>query len=302
MLQTPVLLIVFNRPHTTKRVFEAVRNAQPSKLFIAADAPRPEKVGEKEKCEEVRSIVSDIDWDCEVKTLFRIENKGCGLGPAEAITWFFEHVDQGIILEDDCLPSKDFFRFCSELLSQYANDSRVMMISGTNALGSWKDDIQSYHFSILGGIWGWATWKRAWKFFDYRIENWANEEVKNRVKDILIDENLYLHRSKVYDHTLAGQNVDWWDYQWGFARVTQSGLSIVPSRNLITNIGFGEDATHTKDRFSDLANFKTYPLDFPLKTPNYLMVDRDFDKAFMQQLGIVRNKKTLRQKVKNLLK
>ena len=165
---TPVLFIIFNRVETTKRVFEAIRNVRPLKLYVAADGPRPGNDADKVNCDEVRKIIDDVDWPCEIKTLFQDQNLNCGRAPSTAITWFFEHEEEGIILEDDCLPSTSFFRFCHELLAYYRHDNRVMHIGGNNFLEGWqKDPDYSYYFSRSGHIWGWATWRRAWQTFDF---------------------------------------------------------------------------------------------------------------------------------------
>src|SRR4051812_29566436 len=178
-LHTPVLFVIFNRPETTRQVFEAIRTAKPSRLYIAADGPRKNKPGEDQKCQEAREIVKAVDWDCEVKTLFSKENLNCGRGPATAFTWFFEHEEEGIILEDDCLPTQSFFRFCQELLERYRYDYRVMHIGGNNFLNGWqRDQDYSYYFSLSGHIWGWATWRRAWQMFDYKLSLY--EKIKEK--------------------------------------------------------------------------------------------------------------------------
>jgi hypothetical protein len=171
---TPVLFLIFNRPNTTEQVFEAIAKAKPRCLFVAADGPRTDKEGEAEKCQAVRDIIKRVDWDCEVKTLFREQNLGCKEAVSSAITWFFEQVEEGIILEDDCLPSDSFFSFCAELLEKYRDDKRIMMISGDN----FQDGIQrgdaSYYFSSVPWIWGWATWRRAWRLYDREMQTFPS--------------------------------------------------------------------------------------------------------------------------------
>ena len=179
-LKTAVLLVIFNRPETTQVVFEAIRKAKPPRLYVAADGPRTEVPSDAKKCKEAREIINQVDWDCEVKTLFREKGLGCGLGPSSAFTWFFEHEEDGIILEDDCLPSQSFFWFCEELLERYRHDNRVMHIGGNNFLNGWqKDRDYSYYFSNSGHIWGWATWRRAWKLFDFNISLYEKLKGKN---------------------------------------------------------------------------------------------------------------------------
>jgi len=195
-LKTPVLFLVFNRPDTTRRVFEAIRAARPARLFLVADGPRERQPDDKEKCERVRYIATDIDWDCEVKTLFRKENLGCKNGVSSAIDWFFSHVDEGIILEDDCLPTESFFWFCEELLRRYRNDSRVMQICGSNFLRGWQRNNDSYYFSGYGPIWGWASWRRAWIYYDVDMKLWPEVKEKKILLDICDGKREMFYRLK----------------------------------------------------------------------------------------------------------
>lgn len=276
MFETPILLLVFNRPQTAQKVFDEIRKGKPKYLFIAADGPRHDKPDDKVKCEATRQIIHQIDWDCELKTLFREENRGCGRGPAEAITWFFEHVEQGIILEDDCLPDLSFFSFCEELLTKYKFEERIGMICGTNPLISWQQKKESYIFSKIGFNWGWATWRRAWKNFDYNATLWSTHDGKQEVKSFLNNDEYFNHFSAEFDSYFAEVRRDVWDFQWLFCRFYHKSYSIVPSVNLITNIGFNEDATHTfyeKDLLSDLLKLS---INTPLIHPQ-IKVDKFFD-------------------------
>jgi len=179
-LTTPVLFMIFNRPDTTQKVLEAIRKVKPTKLYIAADGPRPNVKADIEKCKEARAIASGVDWDCTVTKLFREENFGCGKGPSSAMTWFFEQEEEGIILEDDCVPSSSFFFFCADLLERYRYDTRVMQIGGTNFENEKvRGKEYSYFFSNMIYIWGWATWKRAWKLYDYEM-GYYNEITKKK--------------------------------------------------------------------------------------------------------------------------
>ena len=158
--QLPILLIIFNKVNETQQVFSAIRRQKPERLYIAADGPRPEKPGEAETCKAVRKqVLESIDWECDVQTMFREQNVGCGRGPSEAISWFFSHVPEGIILEDDCLPNDSFFRFCAELLPIYRDDKRISIISGNNFQPVQPMDIEfDYFFSIFPSTNGWASW------------------------------------------------------------------------------------------------------------------------------------------------
>lgn len=288
MLNTPVLFLIFNRPDVTLRVFNAIALAKPAQLFIAADGPRANKPGEKEKCDITKQIVLDaINWDCQVYTLFREENWGCGKAVAGAITWFFDHVEQGIILEDDCLPTQSFFRFCDEMLNKYKNSEQIYAVSGTNLLGSYNSTY-SYTYSIIGGIWGWASWRRAWQHFDSDISCWKKNFIKQTIRENIKNEKIFNYYAEIFNTNLTDP-VDTWDYQWLFARFLNAGISIVPIKNQIQNIGFGKDATHTFDSGSTLNSIKIEDLIFPLKEADTIIPDRAFDqkifKEFLVQPG-----------------
>ena len=297
MLETPVLFLVFNRPDVTRRVFEKIREVQPKQLFIAADGPRQSHLEDVEKCKEVREIVSCIDWDCQVSTLFREENLGCGQAVNTAITWFFDTIEQGIILEDDTLPERSFFYFCSALLKKYEDDKRIMMVCGNNGLGRWETRY-SYFFSQLGAIWGWATWRRAWKLYDFYVKKWQIAKRDKVLFSVFRDENRAAYRETILDNIYAGK-IDTWDYQWSFTRLTNSGLSILPSANLICNIGFGEDATHTKQKPKKYKSQTIYPSSFPLIHPDFVVSDECFDKKLFEELIGYKSKKRLINKIRS---
>lgn len=282
-LHTPVLFVIFNRPHTTRLVFEAIRKAKPSRLYVAADGPRPGVSSDIARCSETRKIIDGVDWECEVKTKFSEKNLNCGIGPSSAFTWFFEQEEEGIILEDDCLPSQSFFWYCQELLERYRDDNRVMHIGGNNFLNGWqKDNDYSYYFSKSGHIWGWATWKRAWKMFDYKIQLYDKLKSKNYFDNFFMNPLEKFYRLRKFDKTVTHERVDWWDYQWDFARYVQSGLAIVPKKNLVKNIGFGDMATHTQNGNSTSAKMESVDIDFPLRHPPFMIRDIDSDKKYFR--------------------
>jgi hypothetical protein len=277
-MQTAVLLILFNRPETTRQVFEVLREVKPRKLFVAADGPRPGKEGEAENCAAARAIVSEVDWDCELKTLFRDKNAGCGRGPSEAISWFFEQVEEGIILEDDCLPDPGFFRYASELLERYRNEERIFLVSGTNFFADQSKKSNSYFFSQYAGIWGWATWKRAWKHFNFSVPEWSDKLTREKVLGKLKKEERELFNyelTRILDGKLAA-----WDFQWWFYRLLNDAVGTVPNRNQVTNIGFGPDATHTMDPESQLANLPVESLSWPLEHPDNLTIDKKYERQY----------------------
>ncbi len=304
-LTTPVLFIIFNRPDTTRLVFDAIKKARPTRLYIAADGPRSTKLGEDQKCEEVRRIVQDVDWDCSVKTLFRSSNLGCGKGPCTAITWFFEHETEGIILEDDCLPSPSFFRFCAELLERYRYDTRVMEIGGNNLEEEeLRQEEYSYRFSNLIHIWGWATWRRAWQFQDFHMSHYLEVNQKGYLLasyDTIYERDYYQY---IFEKMHTGDEVTnsstIWDYQWQFACKINSGLIIVPNRNLIHNLGFGEHATNTLNPTGVGHNLKLEEINFPLLHPEFFMVDKLKDRHVFNKVCTSRSSR-IKSQVKHLI-
>ncbi len=285
-MHTPVALIIFNRPDTTERVFAEIAKAKPPKLFVIADGPRPNPPGEAEKCAGVRAIIERVDWECEVLKNYSDVNMGCGKRPATGISWVFEHVDRAIILEDDCVPHPTFFRFCEELLEKYRDDERVMMIGGTNTLLGRKRMPYSYYFSRMPNCCGgWATWRRAWQHFDFEMRLWPALRDTSWLLDLLEDPRAVEIWRSIYDEAYAGLvNADYWDYQWAFACGMQNGFVVVSNTNLVCNIGFGEDATHTKDPNSSIvANIPTAEMKFPLQHPPYMVRDREADQIRFEQ-------------------
>lgn len=242
--ESPVLFLVFNRPDVTRRVFERIRQAKPGRLYIAADGPRKTHLDDAHKTAEVRRVVAEVDWSCEVQTLFRDENLGCGRAVKEAIDWFFEHEEQGIILEDDCLPHLDFFRFCDELLEYYAHDERVSVITGDNFQGSRRWGDASYYFSKYNHCWGWATWRHAWQYNDLEIKFWPHWK-RSRDWTLKMPDRIERHYwEKIFDRVYHHQ-IDSWAYPWTACTWRYGGLTATPNVNLVSNIGFGPDATHT---------------------------------------------------------
>ena len=284
-LQTAVLFVVFNRPDTTRQVFEAIRQAKPPRLYVAADGPRPGKEGEAEKSRLTRQIATQVDWECELKTLFRDENVGCGLGPSTAYDWFFSHEEEGIILEDDCLPDQSFFWYCEEMLEKYRHDARVMHITGSNFQDGWqRDSDYSYYFSSYPHEWGWASWRRAWKLFDYQVKNYPEISEKGYLDGYYLSKLEQKYRLSKIANTHGNAQVNWWDYQWNFTLHTHSGLAIIPNVNMIENIGFGEGATHTLSTKDKRAENKTQAMAFPLRHPGFMIRDTKSDARYFKML------------------
>lgn len=284
-MKSAVLLITFNRPHTTRLVFDEIKKAKPSKLYLAADGPRLHKPDDIEKCQRVRSIIKEINWDCEVKTLFQESNLGCKIAVSSAINWFFEQEEEGIILEDDCLPSQSFFNFCDEQLSRFRTDNRIFLISGYNKQNTWKENEADYFFSNYGGIWGWASWRRAWQHNDIEMLALDKFSRLNKFEHLLGDKQGKIRRQQM-NAAKTGHGMSAWDYQWGFSRHVNSGMSCVPSYSLIENIGFGEDATHTNINTSSV-QVKRHEIKNPLKENEFIVPDKDYDELFFQTQPIL---------------
>lgn len=273
-MKTPLLFIIFNRPEQTKRVFEEIRKAKPVQLFIAADGPRYSRPEDIQKCRETRDAVSNIDWPCEVKTLFREKNLGCKMGATTAIDWFFENVEEGIILEDDCLPHPSFFTFCEVMLEHFRDDTRIAMIDGYNIAGT-SDIPESYLFSRYGHLWGWASWRRVWNEYDVTMKVWESEKNRKLIKAAMNDKYQWNYRQWLYHETYMGRK-DTWDYQWESYRLLHNQLSVIPKVNMIENIGFGPEATHTTQAHSYLM-IEGKEMQFPLTHNTNITPDDSYD-------------------------
>lgn len=266
-MTAPILLIVFNRPDKTAAVIKALRAVKPAKLYVAADGPRAARAGEAERCEATRAVATAIDWPCTVETLFRASNLGCRQGVATAIDWFFEHEAEGIILEDDILPTPDFFGFCDAMLERYRDDKTVGSIAGTNlAAAHAPTSSESWQFTRYPQVWGWASWRRAWVNYRIHEHRWAagRDDFKRALSDNRFAADIL---AELIERTANGE-IDTWDYLWFFACQQAALRTVVPAVPLIENIGFSTDATHTFGETPDyVANAKPKPLAFPLVAP-----------------------------------
>lgn len=279
-LKTSVLFLVFNRLDTTVEVFEEIRKAKPPKLYIASDGARPDKEGESENVKTVREyILNNVDWVCEVKTLFRKQNLGCKYAVSSAIDWFFKNEEQGIILEDDCVPSQSFFWFCEELLKKYKDDNSIYMISGDSRGSESFDMKEDYGFCKYPMVWGWASWSRVWNNYDVEISDYPNHK-HNVLKSISSFDKTVRFWEKAFDKVFKKQ-IDTWDYQFSYLFLKNKAKCIVPNVNLITNIGFRQDATHTFNKNSVAANRIRKNINFPLKHETSLqseiMINKYYD-------------------------
>lgn len=276
-LETPVVLFVFNRPSATQRVFEAIAQVRPARMLLVADGPRAGKVGEAELCQQVREVVNCIDWPCDISTNFSDSNLGCQERIVSGLNWVFSLVEQAIILEDDCLPDPSFFPYCQELLERYRGDSRIAYISGTNLVENEIKTRDSYVFSSFGGIWGWATWRTQWQRYDRYLKDWPLLKADRVLDQSFDDPKTAAYWSKIFDEMYQRTGPNTWDYQWQYTCLINNSLTAVPSVNLIANIGFGNDATHTIEedaRFMLPAKSLSFPLRHPVSFIPLRSMDR----------------------------
>jgi hypothetical protein len=300
-MKIPVVLIIFRRPDKTLQVLEKIRQVKPSKLFVICDAPRPEKPDESEKCEKSRAVIDTIDWDCEVIKNYADTNLGSFRRIPSGLDWVFDQVEEAIVLEDDCLPDITFFRFCEELLEYYKNDQRIMAISGDNfQLGNQRTQ-NSYYFSRYTHSWGWATWKRAWKHFDMEMSAWPKVRDQQLVRSILDSDRDVKYWTAILQDTYESK-IKAWDYRWTLSVWLQNGLTILPNVNLISNIGFGEGATHTVSTKNPWINLPTQSMNFPLQHPQFVIRDSIADKFTQDSVFNATLKNRLILKLRNMVK
>lgn len=273
--QTPVVLLIYKRPDVTRRVFEAIARAKPSRLFVVADGPRHAE--EAVACDAARAVVESIDWDCEVHKNYADTNMGLKRRVSSGLDWVFEQTEQAIILEDDCLPDPTFFPYCEELLQRYRDDPRVMHIGGSNLMLGRHKILTSYAFARFVGVWGWATWRRAWKQFDGEMKLWAQTDNQEQYLRYFTNPKAREAWRSNWNQVVSGQ-VNTWGYPWFFTCLAHDGLAIIPQQNLITNIGFGAQATHTRVQ-NIFAGVPTAPIKFPLVHPSEIAPDAEADEV-----------------------
>lgn len=295
-LETAVVLIVFNRPDTTKVVFDAIAAAKPRRLLLVADGPRSSRPGEVGLCDTVQSIIHNVDWQCEVLTNVSKENLGCQERVISGLNWAFNHVEEAIILEDDCVPHPSFFRFCQEMLQRFRNDARVGLIRGNNFVSPQQNADYSYYFSKIPSIWGWATWRQAWQRYDRDLRDWPSVRRNGVLREIFSRKAVVDHWTNIFQsmHNRSGPNT--WDYQWVYTLLTNNMLSIAPNVNMVRNIGFGESATHTSDANSKWAGLHANELDFPLAHPPYVVPSESLD-DFEHALTVPTNARRILERV-----
>ena len=304
-LKTPIAFFIFNRPELTEQVFQAISEQRPAKLLVVADGARNGRVGESERCLQARAILKRIDWECELLTNFSELNLGCRDRLTSGLNWVFDQVEEAIVLEDDCVPDSSFFTYCEELLERYRDDERVFQICGSacqkvNTQGGMDSQSYSYYFSKINYVWGWASWRRAWKKHDVHMSVWPEVREKNYLRD-LGDPRFVEFWSERFEEVYQ-KKLDTWDYQWVFTSWVNNGLAIVPSVNLIKNIGFGPEATHTHDLLDARSNSPSLSIQFPLRHPPFVMRDCSADAEDMSTRYVTLSwKQKLKRGLKRLL-
>jgi len=298
-LSTPVAFLIFNRPDLTQIVFNAIRQAKPSMLLVVADGARPNCLSEAENCSKARSVIEQVDWNCQVLTNFSQINLGCKRRISTGLDWIFNTVEEAIILEDDCLPHRSFFQFCQELLDYYRNDTRIMAISGDNFQFGRRRTKDSYYVSRYNHCWGWASWRRAWQHYDVEMKLWKTIRDGNWLADLLGDRATIDRWTELFDQ-VASDRIDTWDFQWTFACWMQHGLTILPNVNLVSNLGFSASGTHTT-KPSPYMNLSTEEIQFPLQHPAFLIRDAQADERTQQSIYCERRSARIRNQLKRVL-
>lgn len=273
---TPIAFFIFCRPDTTQRVFERIREVQPRQLFVVADGPRKGVKEDFELCAQTRAIIERVDWDCDVFKNYAETNQGLRNRVSSGLAWVFEQVDRAIVLEDDCLPERSFFKFCGELLEQYESDTRIMSITGTNFQQGRRRTNDSYYFSRYESCWGWATWRRAWRHFDRDLTGWPQLVENGTFAHVFESAGVQKYWESIFQKLYLGE-INSWAYAWSFAHFVNHGLAIIPAHNLVSNIGFDERGTHTVSADSALANMGSAEMSFPLLHPGAVIRNRVAD-------------------------
>ena len=271
--QVPVAVFVFKRVELAKKMLKCLEQIRPTKLFVISDGPRRGVTGEQEQVEQVRALFNQVSWPCEIKRNYDRENMGCDVRVPSGISWVFEQVEEAVILEDDCIPTEDFFPYVQNVLEYYRDNPRVMMVAGSNSMMNYRMK-DSFCFTARVYTWGWATWKRAWGRYTGDLNTW--QEIQRDGTFARTYPGRIRHFVKKELDYYAQQGKFPWDYLWWVSCMKAGGLCVVPCVNLISNEGFGEDATHTQDA----GNYdgKTYRMEFPLRIPEKVERDRKIDR------------------------
>ena len=274
-LTTPVALLIYNRPHLTQRVFAEIAKARPQTLFVVADGARSDHPDDVARIAATRRIIDSVDWPCEVLKNYSQVNMGCKHRISTGLEWIFGTVEDAIILEDDCLPDPTFFRFGHELLDYYRYDERVVSISGSNYQHGQSRTAHGYYFSKYFHCSGWASWRRVWKHFDPDMKSWPNFQAAGGLQDLADNWWEADYWTRMFNSAFEG-TLDSWACPWFFACWAQRGLTVIPNVNLISNIGYGDGATHTQKANQKVANLPTRSID-DINHPPFVVRNREAD-------------------------
>ena len=299
--KTPILFALFKDPETTLKVFDAIRKEKPQKLYISADGPRLDVPGEREECELTRSILSKIDWTCDVKTKFSDVNLGIKKGTSSAISWFFENEDEGIILEHDDLPTRSFFPFCETLLERHRENKRIMHIGGSNLMFGQNCGNGSYYYSRIAQTWGFATWKDRWKLWDGEIKDFPDFRDGNYINNYFFSTFAKEFWNDKFQEIYEGHNSTTWAFPWIFALMIRDAVSITPNVNLVSNIGFNPKAVHSRDLKHKYNNVPRHEME-ELIDPPFIIPDVTADEFMVRDMAWEPFPRILRKKVRKHLK
>lgn len=295
-LTTPVVLPIHDRPETTARVVDAIAAVEPPRLYVVADGPEAGDDAAAERCGAARRAVEErIDWDPDLRRRYRERNHGVQ-SVAEGLDWVFDGEPEAIIVEDDCVPTPDFFRFCETMLERYRGDERVMAVNGTNRLGTWTRGSGDYHFVTYQGVWGWATWREAWARYDPEMGGWPDPRIRRRIREAIDDDERFAYQRERFQNRYEGDSVAW-SKPWQYAMLVSGGLTAVPAYNLVSNVGFGEGAIHTTDPDSPLADLPRHDLEFPLEDPPAVTPDRRYKRECFERFKKTGRLEALRERL-----
>jgi hypothetical protein len=297
-LRTPVALVIFNRPDYTARVLDGIAAAKPPRLYVIADGPRTDHPDDERLVSEARAVIDRVDWPCELHTCYSDVNLNCHRRIASGLDWLFANEPEAIILEDDCLPDPSFFPYCEQLLERYRDDERVHMISGSTSTGA-RGNAYSYRFSKCYSVWGWASWARAWKHYDADMRAWPVLRETRWLEQHLGDRKASMLAETWFDGAYAGP-IQQWDFKWMFGSWLRNAVAVAPSVNLVTNIGFGEGATHLRNANHPFAEIPAESMEFPLRHPPRVEVDDRVDRA-MWDVVIERFMRARRSRLRPLI-
>ena len=277
---TPVALIVYNRPDHLKQMLTALKLVKPTMILVIADGPKSD--ADRAGCEACRQLIAEISWPCEIRRNFSDQNLGCRRRISSGISWVFSQFEEAIFIEDDCIPHPTFFRFCDEMLAHYRNDERVRVISGDNFQFGNRFSTFSYYFSLMPHCWGWASWRRAWKYNDVEMRAWPAAEATDFPRSLLPTDKAVWYSRKAFSEAYSGK-LNSWAIPWEFSIWQTGGLCVLPDVNLVSNIGFGADATHCK-KPDPCANLPAEEMHFPLRHPPTVEHQLDADLAYYDRI------------------